>query len=132
MNNHASFIFVPVHSWSIMNFWHTVICLAIFTTHLSSNSNAEDNLLSPAERRNLKLYRDLAKKSTDNVASIIKYDGYPTESHSVKTKDGYFLTCTRIPHGKDHFEATKEPILLSPALATTGGSWLSVSPKNAL
>ncbi|CAG7821369.1 unnamed protein product [Allacma fusca] len=69
---------------------------------------------------------------TVQYADVIKYDGYPVETHQVTTVDGYVLTALRIPTGIKKKEAKKGPVLLLPGFLMTAASWILVSAERSL
>jgi lysosomal acid lipase/cholesteryl ester hydrolase len=63
---------------------------------------------------------------------IVKY-GYPAESHTVQTEDGYILTMHRIPYGKGGARrASNTPVLLQHGLLSSSADWVISGPGKAL
>jgi lysosomal acid lipase/cholesteryl ester hydrolase len=63
---------------------------------------------------------------------IAKY-GYPAESHTVQTDDGYLLTLHRIPHRKNEARGgVRPPILLQHGLLSSSADWVVIGPEKAL
>lgn len=58
----------------------------------------------------------------------MKKFGYPLETHTVTTKDGYILTVHRIPHGKAGHENSRfkkrPPVLLQHGLMSCSIDWV--------
>eukprot|EP00794_Sanderia_malayensis_P011943 gene11943-13179_t len=72
-----------------------------------------------------------------NVPQIIKYWGYPAETHEAITKDGYILTLHRIPHGKEHNgkkSTTKQRpvVFLQHGLLCSSSNWVTNYPAQSL
>ncbi|KAJ2939238.1 hypothetical protein O0L34_g8551 [Tuta absoluta] len=69
----------------------------------------------------------------DVPGMIAKY-GYPVETHTVTTSDGYILNMHRIPHGRDrHSQPGRRPAaLLMHGLLSSSADWLVLGPGNAL
>lgn len=83
------------------------------------------------------------------VPELIKAAGYPVETHTVTTADGYILTLHRIPSGKKeslfnknlkkYFQsknklmrsATSEPVFLQHGLLSGSACWVLNSGKNS-
>jgi len=69
-----------------------------------------------------------------SVPDLIRYWGYPAESHEVKTEDGYILTVHRIPHGKKDSDPTRpRPVFfLQHGLLCSSSNWVTNLPKQSL
>lgn len=64
---------------------------------------------------------------------LIRKYGYPAESHTVVTEDGYLLTMHRIPHGrKSAYNFTRTPVLLQHGLLGSSTSWIINGPNKSL
>jgi hypothetical protein len=64
---------------------------------------------------------------------LIVKDGYPAESHTVQTVDGYILTMHRIPYGKGGARrADRPPILLQHGVLSSSADWVVSGPGTAL
>lgn len=66
---------------------------------------------------------------------MIRAAGYPAESHTVTTEDGYILTMHRIPHGKKNGTGTsgkKRVLFLQHGLFGTSADWLLNSVDKCL
>jgi len=62
----------------------------------------------------------------------VKY-GYPAESHTVQTEDGYILTLHRIPYGRGGARrADRPPVLLQHGLLCSSADWVLSGPGEAL
>ena len=68
------------------------------------------------------------------VPDLIRYWGYPEESHQVQTEDGYLLTVHRIPHGKnDPKPNRKRPVFfLQHGLLCSSSNWVTNIPQRSL
>lgn len=63
---------------------------------------------------------------------IVEREGYPFESHTVTTKDGYILTLHRIPYGKNYLGPNKrQPVFILHGIALTSSIFVSI-PKKSL
>ena len=63
---------------------------------------------------------------------MAKY-GYPVETHSVQTEDGYILELHRIPHGKlGPANSTRPAVLLHHALLCSSFDWVGLGPEKSL
>jgi lysosomal acid lipase/cholesteryl ester hydrolase len=62
---------------------------------------------------------------------IIKY-GYPVETHTVLTADGYFLTLHRIPHGRSNITQHRRPVILQHGILSSSADWVILGPDKAL
>lgn len=66
-----------------------------------------------------------------NVIEIIKYYGYPSETHHVKTEDGYILTLHRIPHGL--FKSSNgQAVFLQHGILDSSATYLMNPPHQSL
>lgn len=64
---------------------------------------------------------------------IIARWGYPVETHSVTTEDGYVLTLHRIPHGRNETEkSTKRVVFLQHGLLASSSTWITNLPHLSL
>lgn len=65
---------------------------------------------------------------------LIKGYGYPAESYSVQTEDGYILALYRIPYGINDMNSTtnRPPILLVHGLGSSGSDYLSLGPDHSI
>ncbi|XP_069680598.1 gastric triacylglycerol lipase-like [Periplaneta americana] len=89
----------------------------------------------------LALYKEVIGDSKDNpeefldVSGMIVYNGYPTQTHTVVTEDGYALTVHRIPHGRGKRNSTycdKGVVLLQHGISGSSASWVYTGKDNAL
>ncbi|XP_068082718.1 gastric triacylglycerol lipase isoform X2 [Anabrus simplex] len=66
------------------------------------------------------------------VELIAKY-GYPAESHTVVSEDGYILTLHRIPFGKKSPGKTKrQPVFLQHGIVSSSVDWVIMGPEKSL
>lgn len=68
---------------------------------------------------------------------LVALHGYPSESHVVRTEDGYLLTLHRIPGGRDHRGpsggATARPVVfLQHGLLASSADWVLTGPGKSL
>ncbi|PNF32785.1 Lipase 3 [Cryptotermes secundus] len=64
---------------------------------------------------------------------VIRKYGYPAESHTVVTDDGYLLTLHRIPHGrKSVYNSTRTPVMLQHGLLASSSTWVTNGPEKSL
>jgi hypothetical protein len=63
---------------------------------------------------------------------IAKY-GYPVETHTVQSEDGYILELHRIPYGKSDSAGSARPaVLVHHALLCSSFDWIVLGPDKAL
>jgi hypothetical protein len=63
---------------------------------------------------------------------IAKY-GYPVQSHSVQTEEGYILELHRIPHGRLEATVTPRPaVLIHHAFLCSSFDWVVLGPDKSL
>jgi len=62
---------------------------------------------------------------------LIKYRGYPVETHEAVTKDGYVLALHRIPHGKNTPKGGKV-FFLQHTVLTSSADWVMNLPTQSL
>ncbi|XP_032842600.1 lipase member M isoform X2 [Tyto alba] len=93
---------------------------------------------------------DASPETSMDVGEIVRYHGYPYEEHEVVTKDGYYLTVQRIPHGRDNAGSVstsheaeaqgssmfcplpKPTVLLQHGLVLEGSNWVTNLPNSSL
>ncbi|KAK6637676.1 hypothetical protein RUM44_008098 [Polyplax serrata] len=64
---------------------------------------------------------------------IIRFFGYPSETHTIVTPDGYFLELHRIPRGRNgQSNPNLPPVLIQHGLLESSGSFLIIGPDDAL
>ncbi|XP_069681266.1 lipase member K-like [Periplaneta americana] len=89
----------------------------------------------------LALYKEVNGDSKDNPeafldgSGMIVYNGYPTQTHTVMTEDGYALTVQRIPRGRGKCNFTsceKGVVLLVHGLSGSSIIWVFTGKDNAL
>ncbi|XP_036324379.1 lipase 3-like [Rhagoletis pomonella] len=101
--------------------------ISIFTSGLLLASVSLTAALTFDEER-------LAIKQFVTSEQRIRSHGYPTETHTVETSDGYLLTLFRIPysHKLKNEGAYRPAILLQHGLFSNSDCWLSNGPDNSL
>jgi len=72
--------------------------------------------------------------SVDPAPILISKEGYPSETHTVTTEDGYILEVHRIPHGrKSQEDGSPRPVVfLQHGLLSSSADWLIAGRDNAL
>eukprot|EP01136_Pigoraptor_vietnamica_P039712 Opistho-1_new@10811 len=63
---------------------------------------------------------------------LIAARGYPVETHTVQTEDGYLLTTFRIPHGKDSTLPRRGAVLLAHGILDSSATWVLNSATDSL
>lgn len=72
-----------------------------------------------------------------DVPGLITKYGFPVETHTVQTEDGYLLTLHRIPHGRkgssedQNRVMARQPILMQHGLLSSSSSWIMGAPEKA-
>lgn len=116
-----------------------LICklLLTFLVSTSATINDFDTDASSYYFENSKKCSDLNNLNCDfnpddylNVPQIIKRHGYPSESHIIKTLDGYLLTVFRISGSKDGKKGG-QPVLLQHGLSGDSAPWV-ICDNNSL
>ncbi|XP_053959964.1 lipase 3 [Anastrepha ludens] len=74
--------------------------------------------------RNLK--SDVLEDASLITPKLIRKYGYPSETHTVVTKDGYILEMHRIP------KRGAQPVLLMHGILDTSATWVLMGPKSGL
>ncbi|XP_066249785.1 lipase 3-like isoform X1 [Euwallacea similis] len=82
----------------------------------------------PIERWN---HIDYILASNAHETQLIQKHGYPVETHTYETKDGYVLTAFRIPHGTTSIKS-KEVALLTHGMGGSGENFVFIGPPDAL
>ncbi|XP_066249786.1 lipase 3-like isoform X2 [Euwallacea similis] len=68
---------------------------------------------------------------SNTKTQLIQKHGYPVETHTYETKDGYVLTAFRIPHGTTSIKS-KEVALLTHGMGGSGENFVFIGPPDAL
>ncbi|KAF5306000.1 hypothetical protein FQR65_LT07493 [Abscondita terminalis] len=67
------------------------------------------------------------------VPELVKKYGYPCESHTLTTSDGYILTMHRIAYGKSGSNNQKRlPVFVQHGLLSSSADWLLAGPEKSL
>ncbi|CAB3232056.1 unnamed protein product [Arctia plantaginis] len=69
-----------------------------------------------------------------STPQLIAFNGYPAESHTVMTSDGYILTVHRIPYNKKGplKSVPRKTVLLHHGLLGSSADWVIAGPKKGL
>jgi len=69
-----------------------------------------------------------------STPELVKYWGYPVETHEAVTKDGYILTLHRIPHGKKNYTGrkTRPAFYLQHTVLSSSADWVINLPNQSL
>lgn len=91
----------------------------------------EIELSGRLHQNNLKVQDHEHTKPPDEMIAAA---GYPAETHSVVTKDGYILKVHRIPHGKDKRgrNNSRPTVFLMHGLLSSSADWVVTGPEQAL
>ncbi|KAK7871603.1 hypothetical protein R5R35_001795 [Gryllus longicercus] len=73
----------------------------------------------------------LIRDASLTTPELIEAYGYPSQTHTVQTEDGYILTLHRIPHGRSS-NATGEPVFVQHGLLSSSADWVLTGPDHAL
>ncbi|XP_026322442.1 lipase 3-like [Hyposmocoma kahamanoa] len=98
------------------------ISIFIHTIFIFLSINSAHN-----KRREIKTAEnnDLSASIFFDSKQLISTNGYPTETHSVVTEDGYIVNLFRIPQ-------KGQPVLLVHGIGDSSDSWLILGPPNSL
>nr|CAD7463606.1 unnamed protein product [Timema tahoe] len=79
------------------------------------------------------LLQDINPDAFLDVPELITKYGYPVESHTVTTEDGYILTMHRIPYGKISSDVTSRPaVMVQHGLFSSSADWIVMGPGKGL
>ncbi|KAK6625798.1 hypothetical protein RUM43_006097 [Polyplax serrata] len=68
-----------------------------------------------------------------NARQIIRFFGYPSETHTILTPDGYLLELHRISRGRNgQSNPNLPPVLIQHGLVESSGTFLIIGPDDAL
>jgi hypothetical protein len=103
----------------MVGFWALVLLISYVT------ANPLDPRVGKARR--------LDPEESMPTPDIIRYWGYPSETHDVVTDDGYILTMHRIPYGKDGVQSNKSRpvILMMHGLEESSSCWVINLPEQS-
>lgn len=78
-------------------------------------------------------YRDYVPDAFLDTVQLIAKNGFPAESHTVKTEDGYLLTMHRIPHGKDFSDTSdRQAIFLQHGVLGSSSNFVTIGAEKGL
>ena len=63
---------------------------------------------------------------------LVVKNGYPIETHTVLTKDGYFLTLHRIPYGRKNKTYPRQPVMVQHGIMCSSADWVLLGPDKAI
>nr|CAD7433083.1 unnamed protein product [Timema monikensis] len=63
---------------------------------------------------------------------LIAKKGYPAETHTVTTEDGYILTMHRIPYGKSGPSNNRPAVFVQHGLLCSSAAWVIMEPEKSL
>nr|CAD7410797.1 unnamed protein product [Timema cristinae] len=63
---------------------------------------------------------------------LIAKKGYPAETHTVTTEDGYILTLHRIPYGKSGPSNNRPAVFVQHGLLCSSDAWVIMEPEKSL
>nr|CAD7204041.1 unnamed protein product [Timema douglasi] len=63
---------------------------------------------------------------------LIAKKGYPAETHTVTTEDGYILTLHRIPYGKSGPSNNRPAVFVQHGLLCSSAAWVLMEPEKSL
>lgn len=71
---------------------------------------------------------------TLDTVQLIRRNGYPAETHTIQTEDGYLLSLHRIPRGKNNQGNNKkrQPVFLQHGLLASSADWIIPGPEKGL
>ncbi|KDR15390.1 lipase 3-like [Zootermopsis nevadensis] len=101
--------------------------LAVWTTFLAFMCYLAMDAVSGRRNKNV-------PKSLSPMPKLITQHGYPAETHTVTTEDGYILTMHRIPYSpKSNSTDTKRPVVfLQHGLISSSVDWVIMGPDKSL
>ncbi|CAG0893022.1 unnamed protein product [Darwinula stevensoni] len=74
-----------------------------------------------------------ATRDDDTTQGLIEQFGYPVETHTVTTADGYIIDMHRIPYGlSGPGEGPRIPVLLQHGLLCSSADWVISGPESGL
>merc|ERR1711973_723475 len=118
--------------------WILLCCLVAGTKagFCDTRHTAPDELLSTYARNPMTSAISTQPRDNHNLPTdeMIRSVGYPAETYTVTTEDGYILTLHRIPHGKSNREAEgmKPVVYLQHGLLCSSADWIMPTPAKGL
>lgn len=100
---------------------------------LDAEALLEESLrVIPAPKKGIKKYSEDPSVYFTTPQLIVSH-GYPAETHTILTDDGYFLTVHRIPFSKENPKKVPEKtVLLHHGLLGSSADWVITGPGKAL
>jgi lysosomal acid lipase/cholesteryl ester hydrolase len=95
---------------------------------------SSDKLTSAIQRHRFTARKNLGDDPEEymDTPQLIEYYGYPAETHTVTTDDGYILTLHRIPHGIDSTTTSTTPVFIQHGLLSSSFDFVANGPAESL
>ncbi|PSN57495.1 hypothetical protein C0J52_01607 [Blattella germanica] len=77
-------------------------------------------------------FNDVKVEGSVLVPQLITKYGYPVETHTILTEDGYFLTLHRIPYGQQNTSKPRHPVMLQHGILCSSADWIILGPGKSL
>jgi len=103
------------------------LALSIFLVYGATALTLPNNAMQ--KLANLK---DNDPEMTMSTVEMIEYFGYPAETHSITTEDGYILDIHRIPFGLTTSEGPKTPVMVQHGILCSSADYVLNFPYQSL